>query len=283
MDRRIVDWHTHVWLPEHLGPVWGPELDSKYPARPSTLGGFDEHERAMDEAGIDVEVAVALTSRHLRMSVPNEFVAGYVARRPGRAVGFASVDPNDPDAPRQLRRAARNLGLRGVKLSPPYQAFHPHADGAWAVYRAAADLGLVVMFHQGAVFASQGVLEVANPVLLDRVAREFPELRIIIAHVGQPWWFEVIPMLYKHANVYTDISARTHRSWQLHNILLAAIDYGVIDRFLFGSDYPALRPAQAVEQLRTINERTGGRLPPIPDAVIEGILYERPLSLLGLG
>jgi predicted TIM-barrel fold metal-dependent hydrolase len=273
----------HVWLPEHLGPEWGPELESRYGGEPvGDMASFELADEARAEAGVKRAVAIALTSPHLRMSIPNEFIAEYVERGAGTTVGFASVDPNDPQAVDKLRYAVDTLGLRGLKLSPPYQAFHPHAPEAMRVYEAADELGLPVMFHQGAVFMPRGVLEVANPALLDKVARDFPELRIVVAHAGQPWYTETVALMYKHRNVFADLSARFHRPWQLHNILLAAIDYKVADRILFGTDFPVLRPRYCVDELRAINERTGDRLPPIPADLIESILYQRPLSLLGL-
>jgi predicted TIM-barrel fold metal-dependent hydrolase len=216
------------------------------------------------------------------MSIPNEFVAEYVERDPATTIGFASVDPNDPQAVDKLRYAVETLGLRGLKLSPPYQNFHPHSPEAEAVYRAVAELGIPMMFHQGAVFMPRGVLEVASPVLLDKVAREYPETRIIVAHAGQPWYAETVALMYKHRNVFADLSARFHRPWQLHNILLAAIDYKVADRILFGTDFPVSTPAFCVEQFRAINERTGDRLPPIPADLVEDVLHNRPWSLLGL-
>lgn len=281
----LVDWHTHIWLPDQLGPEFGPQIDERYQRRYgrllSTEGTPERHERRMAESGVDASIVIALTSKHLRMAVPNDFIAEYVSADPDHRVGFACVDPADPDAVVELRRAAA-LGLRGLKLAPPYQAFHPHDPEAWQLYRAAEELGLVVMFHQGAVFAHRGVLEVAQPVLLDRIARELPNLRIIVAHFGQPWSQEVVALMYKHPNVWTDVSARIHRPWQLHNILLSAIDYGVQDRILFGSDFPAAEPDACVENFRAINESTGGRLPPIDPELIEQIMFDRPLSLLGL-
>jgi predicted TIM-barrel fold metal-dependent hydrolase len=211
------------------------------------------------------------------MAIPNEFVAEYVEQRRGDTIGFASVDPSDPRAVDELRYAAEILGLRGLKVSPPYQGFHPHSPEAWRVFQAAAELGLVLMFHQGAVFIPGGILEVANPVLLDKVAREFPQMPLIVAHAGQPWYPETVALMYKHENVFADISAR----WQLHNILLAAHDYGVAGKILFGTDFPALMPSYCVTALREINDHTEGRLPPIPPELIDQILYERPFSLVG--
>jgi predicted TIM-barrel fold metal-dependent hydrolase len=279
----LIDWHSHVWLPHHLGPEWGPQLDARYPEIPvTTAGTYDHHRAALDECGAEHAVVIALTSRHFELEIPNEFVAEYVATDPQRLTGFACVDPNDPQAVPKLRDAVENMGLRGLKLAPPYQSFHPHSPEAWAIYEAAAELGIVLMFHQGAVFAARGPLEHANPILLDKVAAAFPQMRIIVAHMGQPWYAETVALMSKHPNVFSDLSARFHRPWQLHNALLAARDYKVTHKLLFGTDFPLFTPAQCVEQFRGINESTEGRLPPIDDALIDAIINDRPLSLVGL-
>ena len=281
-ERALIDWHTHVFLPEHFSEEMTRALESRRRHRMAfPSASYEFHEEKMREAGVEKFVVVALTSRHLNFSFPNEFIAEYVERHKERAVGFASVDPNDPKAVEQLKYAVKELHLKGVKLAPPYQAFHPHSDEAQAIYRAASDLGLVVMFHQGGGNFPRAVHEYANANLLDKVARDFPELKIIIAHIGQPWYFEVVPLLHKHPNVFTDIAARTSVPWQLYDFLLTAIDYGVTHKVLFGTDFPALTPKDAVAQFRDINAQAVGRT--IPEDVIEEIMYQRPLSLLGLG
>jgi predicted TIM-barrel fold metal-dependent hydrolase len=282
-SRRLIDWHMHVWLPPHLGGAeYGHQLDARYSQPISAMASFDDADEARREAGVEAAVAIALVSKHLGMNIPNEFIAEYVERNNGNTLGFASVDPNDPQAPDQLRYAIETLGLHGLKLSPPYQAFHPHSPEAYSVYRVADELGLPVMWHQGAVFARLGILEWAYPSLLDKVARDFPQMRLIVAHGGQPWFAETVALMSKHPNVWMDISARFHRPWQLHNIILAAIDYKVADRILFGTDFPCLRPQFCVDALHNLNETNQGRLPDIPAELIDQMLYERPFSLLGL-
>jgi predicted TIM-barrel fold metal-dependent hydrolase len=284
MSRALIDWHMHVWLPEHLhGPEWGDQLDARSAADPlSERGRYEDADDARREAGVDIAVAIALVSDRLKMNITNEFVAGYVERNRDTTLGFASVDPNDPQAPDQLRYAIGTLGLHGLKLSPPYQGFHPHSPEAYAVYDVAAELDLPVMWHQSTVFPRQGVLEWAYPSLLDKVARDYPDLRHILAHGGQPWYWETTALMVKHPNVWTDISACFGRPWQLQNIIVAAMEYNVADRILFGTDFPLLHPTFCVDALRGLNETNGGRLPPIPEKLVDSILYERPLSLLGL-
>jgi hypothetical protein len=279
--RTTVDWHSHIWLPEHLGPDW-VQLEEKYDLnhRSSLNGTPEKHRAAMAKAGVDECLVIALWSEHLGIKMPNEYIARYVAEWGGKAVGLASVDPNLPSAVDDLAYAHDELGLRGLKLSPPYQNFHPHSPEAWHIYEAVAERGML-MFHQGAVTLRRGVLEVAQPVLLDRVAREFPDTTIIVAHMGQPWIHEVVPLMRKHPNVYADVSARCGRPAQLVAILRAVLDYSVADRLLWGSDFPVYDPSEHAADFLRAAESLGD----IPDAVaiLDDILYNRPLSYLGLG
>ena len=85
--------YESVWLPEHLGDEWGPELQARYGDQPvGSMATFEEADAARREAGVEVAVAIGLTSTHLHMSIPNEFIAEYVERGDGTTVGFASVE-----------------------------------------------------------------------------------------------------------------------------------------------------------------------------------------------
>jgi predicted TIM-barrel fold metal-dependent hydrolase len=277
--RQLIDWHSHCWLPEHFTADQAAEMQDKVGALAAPP---DRHRAAM--AGVDryVIVGVQWGLPH-GPNVPNDFVAEQVAASGGRAVGFASVNPSQPDAPAELERAVRTLGLRGLKLSPAYQGFDPRLPEAWRLYELADRWGVPVMFHAGGAYPASAALETANPVLLDPVARAFPELPIIVAHLGQPWMAETVMLLRKHRRVFADLSARFHRPWQLYNGLVLALEYRVEDKLLFGTDFPVATPEQAMAQFRGLNRLVEGtNLPRIPEDVIEGILYERPLALVGL-
>jgi predicted TIM-barrel fold metal-dependent hydrolase len=106
-------------------------------------------------------------------------------------------------------------------------------------------------------------------------------LRRIIAHVGQPWIGELVVLLRKHKQLYSDLSARYYRKWQCYNALMLALDYKVTDKLLFGSDFPVQSTAEALASFRAINDwGEGVTLPRIPDEVIEDIVYNRPLELI---
>jgi uncharacterized protein len=212
----------------------------------------------------------------------NDAIAAYAEAHAGRVVGFMSVDPMHPGALEEMARA-HELGLRGLKLGPIYQGFHPLDGRAFAVYAKAAALRLPILIHQGTTFPRLAPLKVANPLLLEDVALAFPELRIVIAHMGHPWMAETIVLIRKHPNLYADISALHYRPWQFYNGLILALEYGVQDKLLFGSDWPFATPAETAAGLRSINRFTEGTaLPRVPDDVIEQIIGRDSLALLGL-
>ena len=95
-----------------------------------------------------------------------------------------------------------------------------------------------VLIHQGTTFCENVSLELANPVLLQPLALRFPRLRMVIAHMGHPWIAETLVLIRKHRHLYSDISALYYRPWQFYNALIMAMEYGVLDRLLFGTDYP---------------------------------------------
>jgi uncharacterized protein len=261
--RRLIDWHSHVWLREHFTDAEATEMQGKV----GTLDAPPEaHRRAM--AGVDRYVIVGIQwGKPHGPNIPNDFVAKQVAASAGRAIGFASVNPREPTAPDELERAIRRLGLRGLKLSPAYQGFDPRTPEAWRLYELANRWHIPVMFHSGGAYPASASLETANPVLLDPVARAFPDLPIIIAHLGQPWMGETVMLMRKNQNVFADL----------------ALEYKVEGKLLFGTDFPVATPEAAIEQFRGLNRLVEGtNLPRIPESVIEAVLYERPFELLGL-
>ena len=278
----MIDCHTHVGeAGTHIGGAflddarraWGPDLQ---------LGvSLEEHWEAM--ASVEAAVVLAFAAPAVGFDVPNEYVADYVRAHPEKLIGFASVDPNDPEAPDQLEHAVTELGLRGLKLGPIYQHFDPLGSAAFAVYEVAERLGLPVIWHQGTTFVRDAPLIHARPVLLDEVATRFPDLRIVVAHLGHPWIEEAMATIRKHPNLFADISALESRPWQYYNGMLAAYEYGVTDRLLLGTDYPFSTIERTLEGLRSINRFVGGTtLPTIPEDVVEGIIHRDSLALLGL-
>lgn len=280
----IIDCYTHVW--EHPG-----ELGRCIPSK-GKAAGLGTNGEAFDRAGLARHLAAAETvsatfvlgfkSRYLGADIPNETISAYVRTHPGRLIGFAGVDLTFPRAAiAEVRRTKSDLGLAGVALAPAAQDFHPSSGAAMQFYAEAAGLGLPVLFHTGVFTTASTKLEYARPVLLDEVAREFPDLRIVIAHLGYPWMHETIVLLAKHANVYAEISGLLAQPWQAYQALLSAWQMGVISKLLFGSGFPNGSPAQCIEELYGINHLCQGtNLPPIPREQLRGIVERDALTAL---
>jgi predicted TIM-barrel fold metal-dependent hydrolase len=274
----FIDWHTNLALEEHY-----EDGEGEYMSRVGGLGraGTPELHEKHVAAVCEKFVVVTMRFKRLKVHVPNEFTAEYVKRFPGRAKGLACVDPLDPGAPRELEYAIRELGLHGLKISPVYGGFDPWCKEAGRLYALCEGFGVPLLWHQSAAYASEATLEYGNPILLDRIGREFPKLRMIVAHIGQPWSGEAVVLLRKHPQIYADLSARFHRRWQLYNALMLALDYGVTKQLLFGSDFPLRSPTEAANEFRALNDwGPGVAMPKFPPEVIEDIIDNRPLDLI---
>jgi predicted TIM-barrel fold metal-dependent hydrolase len=279
----IVDVHTHVWeRPAHLAESF--IRDARITA------GNPDLEIAVDLAAhwtamapVDRAIVLGFRARHVGVLVPNEYVAAYVSQHPEKLIGFCSVDPHDTNALDQLQYAVRELGLRGLKVAPIYQNMHPSDSRFVALMRMAEDLLVPVLIHQGTTFCENVSLELANPVLLQPLALQFPRLRMVIAHMGHPWIAETLVLIRKHRHLYTDISALYYRPWQFYNALIMAQEYGVLDRLLFGTDYPFTTPASTIGALRRVNDMVEGtNLPRVPLDRVEAMIHRESLGLLGL-
>jgi hypothetical protein len=278
----IVDIHTHVWTNEHLSEKFVADagITSGNPNFEIAVD-LDKHWAAMEP--VDKAVVLGFRARHVGVLVPNEYVAAYVRAHSEKLIGFCSIDPGDPDAVEQLDHCVNNLGFRGLKLAPIYQNVAPGDSRMSRLFGRAEQLGIPVLIHQGTTFCENVSLEIANPVLLQPVALEFPRLRMVIAHLGHPWINETVVLIRKNRNLVADISALYYRPWQFYNALVTAMEYGVLDRLLFGTDYPFTTPLSTIDALRKVNEMVSGtNLPRIPDARIEEIIHSNGLGLLGL-
>lgn len=291
----IVDVHTHIWqTPDQLGEMDlgdPPRLSRPRSARlPATsrsswrsvpAGDPDYH--WSQSGAVDKSIVLAFKSRYLKAEIPNRFVSEYCLRDPGKLIGFAGIDPTERIAVTELKIAQSDLRLRGITMSPANQDFHPTDSRAMKVYEEAERLGMPILFHPAGQFTEASKLEFARPYLLDEVARTFPKLRLIIAQMGHPWIDETIVLLAKHSNVFADVSGLLSRPWQVYNALVNANQYGVIEKLLFGSDFPYTSATECIETLYSLNQiAQGTNLPVVPREALRGIVERDTISLLGL-
>ena len=294
----IVDVHTHIWQsPDQLGRMNlgnSSRLSRKRPSRISGEKGAwrivpaadpDHHwaESGAQSGTVDRSFVLGFKSRYMQAEIPNRFVAEYVNRFPQKLIGFAGIDPTEKAAAQEVVIAREEFKLRGVTVSPANQDFHPTDSRAMRVYSECERLGMPVLIHPSGQFTEQSKMEFGRPYLFDEVARTFPNLRMIIAQLGQPWIDETICMLAKHQNVFADVSGLLSRPWQGYNALVSAYEHGVIDKLLFGSDFPYTSATECIEALYSINQLAQGtNLPLVPREALRGIVERDTLGLLGL-
>ncbi|MBE3072372.1 MAG: amidohydrolase family protein, partial [Acidobacteria bacterium] len=126
-------------------------------------------------------------------------------------------------------------------------------------------------------------LDHARPVHFDAVAVAFPELRMVLAHLGHPWEGETIAVIRRHPHVFADLSALYYRPWQFYNSMRLLVEYRTEAKVLFGSDFPFTTTGSSLAGVRNVNAVLAqSGLPPVPSEIIEGIIHRDALSLLGL-
>ena len=257
---RAIDVHVHPSTHEYVVDAMGPFRDAaeKYFRTEISVRSVDE---MADEFRADDVMAVLLAWDAETASglppVTNDFIASCVERHPDAFLGFASVDPwKGPAAVEELTRAVRGLGLRGLKLHPSAQLFEPNDRRHYRLWETAADLGIPVLFHTGTTGLGAGVpggggikLRYSNPMLLDDVAADFPELTIIGAHPSWPWQDEMLAIAQHKPNVWIDLSGWSPKRWSPE--LTRAVLGPLQDRALFGTDYPFIRFGKWLDAFRT--------------------------------
>ena len=279
----IIDVHSHAW---------------EYPAHFS-----DDFRQQAKRAKAGVEMDLTVTSDAYRATAPDDtitivfggkaklsglwvddrYVANYVAADPARLIGFLSVDPTQPGWEDELRFGHQELGLRGIKLLSMYAGFRPDDSRLDPLWQYATKHRLPVLLHTGTTFIAQAPLECTLPRHLDVVATRFPEVRIIMAHLGHPYEGEAIVTARKHPHVFCDISALHYRPFQFYHSLMLVQEYGIWDKVLFGTDYPFTTVNATLDGLRKLNDMLAGTaLPRLSHEAIERLIHRDSLPLLGL-
>jgi len=279
----IVDVHSHAWeYPAHFTDDFraqarrakaGVEMDL-------TVTYDDYRAHAPDDT---ITIVFGGKARLSGLWVADDYVARYVARDPQRLIGYLSVDPTQDGWLNELRDGHQRLGLRGIKIMPMYAGFRPDESRLDPLWQYATDHRLPVLLHTGTTFVSQAPLECTLPRHIDPVATRFPDVRIIMAHLGHPYEGEAIVTARKHPHVYCDLSALHYRPFQLYHSLMLVQEYGVWDKVLFGTDYPFTTVNSTVNGLRGLNAMLEGTaLPRLNAQAIERLIHRDSLSLLGL-
>jgi predicted TIM-barrel fold metal-dependent hydrolase len=282
IDAMITDAHIHVQPWWELKPA---VLESMTRGRADVdelqkIMKSPEHLlRRLDADGIERAVLVNYPSPDLMglTTRVNEYVAEYCRAAPDRLVPMGGVHPRlAEDAAAEVRRVAE-LGVRALKLHPPHMRVAPNAyldglDALRALYGEASRLRLPVMIHTGTSIFPGARSRLGEPMGVDDVAVDFPELTIVIAHGGRPLWMEQAFFLVRRfPNVFMDVSSIPPKAIPRYFPRIAE----VADKVLYGSDWPSPGVSSMAQNLRDF------RALPFPDEFFRKALEDNPARVFG--
>ena len=277
----IVDCHVNIFNADQVNQLYGQQ------AALARAGGMaapaaDADTLAGEMAGVDRAIIFSLRYKDsIGVDGNDEVTAAAVAKYPDKFVGFATVDPRMPDCMDLLVHAIEDLGLKGAKFGPIYNGVSLLDPRLKPVYAYLQKNNLPLTMHMGTTYGRNAPVHYGRPLDVDTIALKYPDLKMIMAHMGHPWYEECIVVARKQPNVYCEVSALHYRPWQFYNILVCAQEYTIVDRskIFWGTDFPFARVEESIAGLRGINSQVEGtRLPRVAQSTIDAILYSNPFD-----
>jgi uncharacterized protein len=283
VDRvKAIDVHTHAEVSLDGHDPMPPELreaarryfrgEGSAPNAQDVADYYREREMACVVFTVDYE------TRTGRPPVPNEEILEVAAENSDVMIAFASVDPARKDAVERAERLIADHDVRGFKFHPNIQEFFPNDRSVYPLYEVIAEARLPALFHTGHSGIGSGVpgggglrLKYSNPIYVDDVAADFPELPIVLAHPSFPWQDEALSIAMHKPEVYIDLSG-----WSPKYFPPQLVQYAktlLKGQVLFGSDYPMITPDRWLKDFEGLG---------FDEELTQLVLKENAARLLGL-
>jgi predicted TIM-barrel fold metal-dependent hydrolase len=280
-DLVAIDVHTHAWksaLAVEDAPSESQEAMGRYfryQPQHSTVPEMAEMYRKLKMAF----VVFTVDSLRQKRKITNEEIAELAHEHSDVAIPFASINPHrGKEGVAAAKRLIKDYKVKGFKFHPSEQDFFPNDRMAYPLYEAIADAKLPALFHTGQTGVGAGTpggggirLKYSNPMLLDDVAADFPDMPIVLAHPSFPWQEEALSVATHKPQVYIDLSGWSPKYFP--PILVQYANTLLKEKILFGSDYPVMAPERWMADFDKL---------PIKPEVRPLILKENAAKLLGL-
>ncbi|MEO6151993.1 MAG: amidohydrolase family protein [Croceibacterium sp.] len=281
---RAIDVHVHAEVSCHdpEDPVMGQYFDAasayfkaprERPKMPEVIELYRETNIALVLFTVDCESAMGAKR------VSNYEVAEQAAKNDDICIAFASIDPHKGKyGAREARDLIDNYGVKGFKFHGIAQNAHPADRMAYPIYEVIAEYGLPAIFHTGHSGMGTGMpggggmrLKYGEPMLIDDVAVDFPDMTIILAHPSWPWVDQSLSMALHKDNVYIDLSGWSPKYFPKQVIQYANTQ--LRHKMLFGSDFPLIHPDKWIAAAQDVGFR---------EEVMPGIMKDNAAKVLGL-
>ncbi len=269
----VTDCHVHISPVDEMRPEPLEMLGVRLSELRSVMENPAEFLAILDRA--DVERAVIINYLSPRVigytERVNEFSSRYARADPSRLIATGGIEPDHPDPKHEITRLVREMGIRAIKLHPPHQLFYPndYLEGRpyprlRDIYATAEELGVPIIFHTGTSVFPLARNRFGEPLFLDDVAVDFPELTIVLAHAGRPLWMEQASFLTRRfPNVWLELSGIPPRRLPIYLPRLAELS----SKTLFGTDWPGPGVQDLGENFRAF--RALGLPPDVQRAILE--------------
>jgi predicted TIM-barrel fold metal-dependent hydrolase len=259
-----IDVHTHAWKS-------ALQLDDAATESQQAMGRYfryqPQHQTVPEMAEMYRKLKMAFVvftvdgEKGASRRITNEEIAELAHQHSDVAIPFASINPHrGAEGVREARRLIKDYAVRGFKFHPSVQAFFPNDAMCYPLYEAIAEARLPALFHTGqtgvgaATRGGGGIrLKYSNPLLLDDVAVDFPDMPIILAHPSFPWQEEALSVATHKPQVYIDLSGWSPKYFP--PILVQYANTLLKDRILFGSDYPVMSPERWMADFERLDIR----------------------------
>lgn len=255
----VIDFHVHAARYEAVTESYTKLIRSQWGDRMEWMIENYSSPHAflelMDESGIDYAVILAELAPITTGICRNEYVAEFCRNSP-RLIPFASINPYTSINPAQeLENLVLEHGFRGLKLYPTYQYYYPNDSFLYPVYAKAQELGIPVSIHLGSSVFAGSRIKYGDPLYLDDVAVDFPELPLLMCHCGRPFWYDrAFGLARLHRKVYLEISGLPPQKLLTYFPELERVS----DQIIYGSDWPGIRTmAENIQAVKSLQLRDG--------------------------
>jgi predicted TIM-barrel fold metal-dependent hydrolase len=246
-----IDVHTHAWK---SALAVGDDLTESQQAMGNYFRYVPQHQTVPEMAEMYRKLKMAFVvftvdgEKGASRKITNEEIAELAHKNADVAIPFASINPHRGEAGvREARRLIKDFGVKGFKFHPSVQDFMPNDHLVYPLYEVIAEAKLPALFHTGQTGVGAGTpggggirLKYSNPMLLDDVAADFPDMPIVLAHPSFPWQEEALSVATHKPQVYIDLSGWSPKYFP--PILVQYANTLLKEKILFGSDYPVMAP-----------------------------------------
>ena len=258
----IVDAHSHVWdYNKHLNKEFIDDYFNNSNGSISLTAYPEEHWEAIGK-NVDKAIVFGLKGKISGIYVDDEYVAEYVSKHPDKLIGFMSIDPTC-EGIEHIKRCCTELKLKGIKTSPVYTNCSLLDSRFLEVFKAASEFNLPVILHMGPTFPHKTITKYGDPYELEEIAIRFPNVVIVVAHMGRAREKEFMHVIKKHPNLYADISDTAQQPWQCYNALMMYYEQRIMHKLILGSDFPWHSIQETIEGILKINNMCKGTMLPI--------------------